>query len=95
MKRQCLTVNRDAPPGLREEIWSAPLIDGSLAVLIFNKEFTPRPIKVTWDMIGLPVSHRYIVRDLWKHEDFRLPQKESISVLVQSHGVSFLKFSSV
>jgi alpha-galactosidase len=88
-------VDHDAPPGLAEEVWSAPLADGSLAVLAFNKGPVPRQVKITWEMLGLDASRAYRVRDLWAHKDQPLPAKNEVSALVAPHGVVVLKLSKL
>lgn len=92
-QRQCVTIDRDAPPGLQQEVWVAPLEDGSTAVMMFNKGITQSFIEVTWEMIGLPEKEIYLVRDLWTHVDRTLPAQESVSALVESHGVVVLKLT--
>ena len=88
-----MTVNRDAPPGKKEEIWSAPLADGSVAVMLFNKGKLAASISVTWEMLGLEQDSQYRVRDLWAHENKKLPATNEITMLVESHGVVMLKLS--
>lgn len=94
-QRQCMTIDRDAPPGLRQEVWATPLEDGSLAVMVFNKGLTSQTIEVTWDMIGIHGSKPYHVRDLWAHEDDKLPADRSIFAHVESHGVAVFKLTPV
>jgi hypothetical protein len=91
-QRQCMTINRDAPPG-HQELWTAPQEDGSLAVMVFNKGPIQQLIEVTWEMLGLPEGQWYHVRDLWEHEDHPLPARGSVSSRVASHGVVVLKLS--
>jgi hypothetical protein len=38
-QRQCLTVDRDAFPGVVKEVWSGPLSNHSHVVLLFNKGY--------------------------------------------------------
>ncbi|CAM9340519.1 unnamed protein product [Ectocarpus fasciculatus] len=88
-------MNRDAPPGLKEEVWTGPLSDGSIAVMIFNKGPIEKLFEVTWDTIGLSGKGVYMVRDLWKHQNHPLPASESVHVAVASHGVVVLKLTPV
>ncbi len=70
------------------------LADGvSIAVMAFNKGPVRHPIKITWDMLGLAPGVRYKVRDLWTHEDNKVPSTDDLVVLVPSHGVSMLKLT--
>ena len=93
-QRQCLTVDRDAPPGL-EEVWTVPLSDGSTAVMIFNKGPIEKIFEVTWEMMGLSGKGVYMVRDLWKLQSYDLPVSGQIHVAVASHGVVVLKLTPI
>lgn len=94
-QRQCLTVDRDAPVGKFQEIWSTPLADGSTAVVLANLGPIETRITLTWDMMGWPSVAVYKVRDLWKQEDLLLPAQGNHTVLVRSHNVAMLKLSPV
>lgn len=94
-QRQCLTVDRDAPTGLKQEIWSTPLVDNSIAVMLANRGPIESIMTLSWDMIGVDSGSVYKVRDLWKHEDIHAAQKNQLNVLVPSHGVVMLKLSPV
>ncbi len=91
-QRQCLTVDRDAFPGLQSEVWSAPLADGSLAVLIVNKGPIESKLEISTAMLGL-TKGIYSMRDLWQHKDLteKLTADHSVPFLVKSHASVMLK----
>lgn len=74
--REVLAVDQDwsGEPGrkLRDdgetEVWSKPMSDGSVAVILLNRGGTPETIATTADELGLARGSRYTVRDLWEHE---------------------------
>jgi alpha-galactosidase len=49
------------------EVWSKPMQDGSVAVVLFNRGSTPLSVSINWSTIG--VNGRSLVRDLWAHDD--------------------------
>ncbi len=90
-QRQCLTLDRDAPPGV-QEVWTSPLGDGkgSVAVLFVNKGKKESRITVTWEMLQWKDSVVARARDLWAHSDLKLPLSSSLTQLVKSHDVVML-----
>lgn len=93
-QRQCLTVDRDAPSGLFEEIWTVPLSGGAVAVLFVNRGPKEAIMQASYSTMGLKSDVVYTVHDLWQHEDLpSIPTKKSLSVTVKSHDVTFLKFA--
>lgn len=92
---QCLTVDRDAPDGKFEEIWSVPLSDGTTGVLLANKGPVKKEITLNWSMLGWNDDLVVKIRDLWKLEDLPRSYSTSFSSLVNSHGVVVLKISPV
>lgn len=90
-QRQCLTIDKDAAPG-EKEIWSTPLSDGSIAVLMLNKGSHVAMMSLKWDQLGLGRESIQSIRDLWQHEDLFVPQKVAqLTLEVPSHGVRMLK----
>jgi alpha-galactosidase len=71
------------------EVWSKPLMDGSRAVVLFNRSTEEAEILVSWEEIELSVSGAS-VRDLWKKENLGRFQNK-FSTLVPSHGVIMIK----
>lgn len=49
------------------EVWAKPLMDGSKAVLMLNRDPTPTTVTATWADVG--ISGPAGVRDLWAHAD--------------------------
>lgn len=72
-QRQCLTVDRDAFPGITAEVWMTSLSQNKFAVLAINKGPLPQRIEISLDMLSLPQQQAYQMRDLWKHEDLTIP----------------------
>jgi alpha-galactosidase len=72
----------------RREIWARPLVDGTMAVGLFNRGLAQSEITVDWSQLGL--RGRQPVRDLWQRKDLgAFPEK--FSATVPRHGVIFLK----
>lgn len=96
-QRQCLTVDRDAFPGLTEEVWAAPMADGSTAVLLVNKGEMTKTMQLTLDMIGLDSTKTYHMRDLWTHTDLVQPLSVDAkrTFVVKSHASVMLKVTAV
>ena len=75
------------------EIWAAkPLVDGSRAVLVFNKGNAPATVNVTWADAGFPDGSTLFVRDVWDHKTTG-PRRDAIAVTVAPDGASFLRVS--
>mmetsp|Transcript_2013 Transcript_2013/g.3583 ORF Transcript_2013/g.3583 Transcript_2013/m.3583 type:complete len:602 (+) Transcript_2013:2-1807(+) len=91
-QRQCLTVDRDAPLGLRKEIWSTTLADGDLAVMMLNKGKLPAHLSASWEMLGLEEGTKVTTYDLWSHERKR-GRRNQVSSLVAPHGVVMFRLS--
>lgn len=74
------------------EIWKKPLADGQLAVGLFNRGDTIRPIPAPWS--DLEISGDYQVRDLWAHADMGVFDS-LYSVEVEPHGCALLRLVPV
>ncbi|MGO8750697.1 MAG: NPCBM/NEW2 domain-containing protein [Thermoguttaceae bacterium] len=57
---------RIAKDGSRE-VWARPLVDGTIAVGLFNRGTEPATVKVTWSQLKLAGPQP--VRDLWQQRD--------------------------
>lgn len=75
------------------QVWSSPLADGSIAVLLANKGPKESRMTVTWGMLGLNDHLVYHARDLWKHADLKIPVQGNLTALVRSHGVAMFKLT--
>ena len=53
------------------DVWAGPLSDGSIAVVLFNRNDSATAASITarWTDIGLPEGAKATVRDLWTHQD--------------------------
>ncbi len=73
------------------EVWKKVLIDGSIAVGLFNRhdERTMR-IPVSWEAVGLHDRRGCLVRDLWTHEDVGTFER-CYSAIVEPHACKLLK----
>ena len=75
----------------RAEVWAKPLVDGSVAVGLFNLSgVVGRLVEVSWESLGIDPAQRCVVRDLWAHEDageFAV----SYATRVDSHDVALLR----
>jgi alpha-galactosidase len=68
-----------------------PLVDGSVAVALFNTEPSPLAIKTDTHAIGLSGSDCYTVRDLWEHTDSTT--RGDVGQTVPAHGVAMMRVS--
>ncbi len=85
---QCLTVEAEL------EVWTAPLADSTLAVLLFNRGNTgSEPITVKWSDIGFPANQSATVRDLWAHQDLGTFTGSYTSPDIDHHAVMMLKMT--
>ena len=88
---QVLGVETDAPPG-DLEVWSGPLADGALAVLLLNRGELPSILSATWEMLELePGSSDYVVRDLWAQAAVKAGPVGIQQVLLPPHGTAMYR----
>lgn len=73
------------------EIWMKSLLDGSKAIVLFNKKESSSAIPLKLNEIKL--SGRFLVRDLWEHQDKGIIT-DSYTVKVEPHGVVMLKLTN-
>jgi alpha-galactosidase len=67
---QAFRVGKPKKGMYRAEIWAKPLLDGSIAVGLFNLgDIKQRLIGVAWETLGLHDRRPCRVRDLWNGED--------------------------
>src|SRR5229473_99684 len=72
------------------EIWTKPLVGGSLAVGLFNR--TEAALRMTLDFKAISLNGPAKVRDLWEHKDIGTV-RDSYTVEVPKHGVVLVKVS--
>lgn len=70
------------------QVWSKPLLDGSIAVGVFNLGETPVDYQLS--LAALQLSGNHSLRDLWKQEDVGSVET-SFSVRVNRHAVKLFK----
>jgi alpha-galactosidase len=69
-------------------VLAKPMVDGSLAVGVFNIGEKQARIQVTWAELGIQGQRR--VRDLWRQKDIGQANGE-LSVEVNRHGVTMVR----
>jgi alpha-galactosidase len=75
------------------EVWAKPLLDGSIAVGLFNLgERQQRRVTVAWESIGLHDRRPCLVQDLWTGEVLGAFTRD-FSTRVDSHDVAVVKIS--
>jgi len=72
----------------RVEVWARPLIDGTMAVGLFNRDIVAQKISVKWSDLGLSGSQP--VRDLWMRKDLGAAH-DSFAIEVPRHGAALVK----
>ncbi|VGO23581.1 glycoside hydrolase family 27 protein [Pontiella sulfatireligans] len=97
INKEAIAVNQDAAviPAKRlrksdeVELWSRPLADGSLCVVLLQKTDKPKEVSFTWEEIGIKPNRKAEIRDLWKHEAVG-SFTNRFSIHVNSHGCAML-----
>ncbi|RYZ97794.1 MAG: glycoside hydrolase family 27 protein [Sphingobacteriaceae bacterium] len=100
LNKEIIAVNQHqfAKPGARiksddnSEIWLKQLNTGTNAVVLFNKQNSPKLLTLNFSDIEMTGSVK--IRDLWSHTD-KGNFKSSYSVIVAPHGVAMLKLESL
>lgn len=72
------------------EVWSKQLVDGSRAVILFNRSDADSKISFNWEEIGYPNHLSAKVRDLWLHKNLG-NFRGSFTSSVPSHGVVMVR----
>jgi alpha-galactosidase len=97
--KEVIAVNQD-PMGVqgtryikqgRNEVWVKPLVDGSYAVVLFNRNLLPQNISFKWSDLKLDWDTAK-VRDLWKKQDLGT-FSDSFSAKVEGRGAVMIKIS--
>jgi alpha-galactosidase len=74
------------------EIWTKPLKNDEIAVILFNRNKTTFDFKIDWAWAGIQGS--YNLRDIWKHKDIGTSEK-NVLFSIPGHSVVFLRFSKL
>ena len=102
MNREVIAIDQD-PLGMQGDVvkeyeqgnlqvWVKQLQNGSKAVALLNKDASTRLINADWSDLG--ISGKWLVRDLWAHEDKGVFSSR-YACEVPSHGTAVLKMSPV
>lgn len=86
-KQQCLIQASEL------EVWTAPLADGSAAVVLFNRGNTSESITVQWTDIDFPPRDSALVRDIWAHKALGPYHSNYTSPKIDPHAVMMLKIT--
>jgi len=73
------------------EVWSKPLKDGSVAVLLLNRGEDAADITAQWSVVGLPASASAAVRDVWAQKDLGDHTGSYTGTAVPRHGSVLLR----
>ena len=73
------------------EIWMKVMADSSRVVGLFNRGYSPEPITVRFDQIGVGDTEQ--VRDLWARRDLGTFH-DSFTATVPRHGVVLVRISN-
>jgi alpha-galactosidase len=79
------------------QVWAKPLIDGSMAVAVFNRRADPMDAYVRWADVGLAPGPAAL-RDLWRHQDLGThtdsgSYEDRYTTRVPPHGVVMLRIT--
>ena len=82
-----------ADDGRRGQVWSKPLANGDVAVVLLNRGGQPDTITTTAVQVGMPAGASYGIRDLWAHQS--AITSGSISDVVASHAAVMYRVTRV
>jgi alpha-galactosidase len=71
------------------EVWTKPMSDGSVAVILLNRGRGPVDIATTVGAIGVKAAGSYTVRDLWTHRN--ATSTGQIKASVPTHAVAMFR----
>ena len=74
----------------RTEVWARPLVDGTVAVGLFNRSVLPRKVTARFADVGLAPQGPAPVRDLWRQKDLG-GFETAFDAEVPPHGVVLVK----
>ncbi|MBV9528855.1 alpha-galactosidase [Sphingomonas sp.] len=75
------------------EVWTKPLANGGIAVLLFNRSQQPATITATAQQIGLNGKGQMHARDLWAHRQVDM-RAGALTATVEPHGVAMFRLDS-
>ncbi|KAL2938977.1 Alpha-galactosidase 1 [Bienertia sinuspersici] len=92
--KEVIAVNQD-PLGIQAkkvrmegdwEVWSGPLMNSTVALLVVNRGGYRISITAHWDDIGIPVDTIVEARDLWEHKTLKQKFVQNLTALIDSHA---------
>jgi alpha-galactosidase len=73
------------------EVWARPLVDGTMAVGLFNRGPVAADVKAEWTVLGVKGAQK--VRDLWQQKDLGTFRDE-FTATVPRHGAVLVKIGA-
>jgi alpha-galactosidase len=83
----------DADSDTAVEIWAGDLDGGDIAVVLLNRSPESKTVTAQFQDIGISGPGGVHVRDVWKHEDWKEIQHQSLTATVPSHDVVALRLT--
>ncbi|CAF1017728.1 unnamed protein product [Adineta ricciae] len=78
------------------EVWAGPLVDGSMAVVAFNRNNDmSQAVVVSFSDLGWKTTSQVKVRDLWARQDLGQFQCNYTALNIEPHGVQMLKMTLI
>ncbi len=98
--REVLAIHQDEHPtsgrrvhrsGIYQEAWANELIDGSMAVALFNRDnYATMPVTIPWSALGLHETQAVRVRDCWAQKDLGVFRGE-FRAMIPRHDCMLLR----
>lgn len=89
--KMCVTLQR----GGNLEVWTGPLSDGRMVVVLFNRYYKASAITAEWRQLGLAPQQQMHVRDVWSAKDAGSHSGSYTEPAVPAHGVTLLVLTPV
>ena len=70
-------------------MWAAPLVDGKIGVVLFNRSPHADEITARWADIGAEAAQKFAVRDVWAAAD-RGSVSANYTATVPAHATTLL-----
>uniref|UniRef100_A0A803MGQ4 alpha-galactosidase n=2 Tax=Chenopodium quinoa TaxID=63459 RepID=A0A803MGQ4_CHEQI len=92
--KEVIAVNQD-PLGIQAkkvrmegdlEVWSGPLTNYRVALLLVNRGWFRTSITAHWDDIGIPVGSIVEARDIWEHKTLKQKFVQNLTATIDSHA---------
>ena len=89
--KMCVTLQR----GGNLEVWTGPLSDERVVVVLFNRYYKASAITAEWSQLGLAAKQEMHVRDVWSAKDVGSYSGSYTEAAVPAHGVTLLVLTPV